>query len=66
MAKRATHEIANAESQLAALARCLLPSIRSYFESEEGQREYAEWLSWQDAKGLSAPLTEQKSLPLAS
>jgi hypothetical protein len=26
-----------------ALARCLLPAIRSYFESEEGQAEFAEW-----------------------
>ncbi len=25
------------------LARCILPSIRAYFESEEGQKEYAEW-----------------------
>jgi len=28
-----------------ALARCLYPAIRSYFESEEGQREFAEWQS---------------------
>jgi hypothetical protein len=66
MAKRATHEIANAESQLAALARCLLPSILSYFESDEGRREYAEWKLQQGTKGSSAPSTEQKSLPLAS
>jgi hypothetical protein len=26
-----------------ALARCLLPAIRSYFESGEGQREFADW-----------------------
>lgn len=26
-----------------ALARCLLPDIQAYFESEEGKREYAEW-----------------------
>lgn len=26
-----------------ALARCLLPAIYEYFESEEGQREFAEW-----------------------
>lgn len=25
------------------LARCILPSIRAYFESEEGKREFAEW-----------------------
>ncbi len=25
------------------LARCILPSIQAYFESEEGRREFAEW-----------------------
>jgi len=25
------------------LARCLLPQIQKYFESEEGKREFAEW-----------------------
>jgi hypothetical protein len=25
------------------LARTLLPAIRKYFESEEGQREFTEW-----------------------
>ena len=26
-----------------ALARCLYPAMVAYFESEEGQREFAEW-----------------------
>lgn len=25
------------------IARCLLPDIVAYFESEQGQREFAEW-----------------------
>jgi hypothetical protein len=33
---------------LEALARCLYPAIRSYFESEEGQREFAEWQARRD------------------
>ena len=33
------------DDALEALARCLYPAIRSYFESEEGQREFAEWKS---------------------
>jgi hypothetical protein len=33
-----------------ALARRLLPAIRSYFESEEGQREFAEWHAERDAE----------------
>ena len=25
------------------IARCVWPDIQAYFESEEGQREFAEW-----------------------
>ena len=31
------------DEALEALARCLLPTIQSYFESEEGQREFEQW-----------------------
>ena len=31
------------DNALEALARCLYPAILSYFESEEGQREFKEW-----------------------
>ena len=33
-----------------ALARVLLPEIQAFFESEEGQREFAEWKAQQLAK----------------
>ena len=36
MGKAAYHEVE-------ALARVLLPEIQAFFESEEGQREYAGW-----------------------
>lgn len=26
-----------------AIARCILPDILAFYESEEGQREFAEW-----------------------
>ena len=29
------------------VARCLWPDIKAFFESEEGQREYAEWKAQQ-------------------
>jgi hypothetical protein len=29
--------------EVEALARVLLPEIQAFFESEEGQRKYAEW-----------------------
>jgi len=40
------------DNALEALARCLLPAIRSYFESEEGQREFAKWQSQRDTEKL--------------
>ena len=35
-----------------ALARCLLPAIRSYFESNEGWQEFAEWQLRKDIEEL--------------
>ena len=29
--------------EVEALARCLLPKIQAFFESEEGKREFEEW-----------------------
>jgi hypothetical protein len=47
-----------------ALARCLFPAIRSYFESEEGKAAFAEWKSQQDTETHSAP-EEKTKLPKA-
>ena len=33
------------DDALEALARCLYPTMVAFFESEEGQREFAEWQS---------------------
>ena len=30
------------------VARCLWPDIKAFFESDEGQREYAEWKAQQE------------------
>ena len=38
-----------------ALARCLLPKIRSFFESDEGMTAFAEWKSQQDTEKMSEP-----------
>ena len=34
--------------EVEALARVLLPEIQKFFESEEGQREFAEWKAQRD------------------
>ena len=36
--------------EIEALAACLLPEIHKFFESEEGQREFAEWKEKQAIK----------------
>lgn len=40
------------DDALEALARCLFPTMRSYFESEDGQREFAEWQARQGTEKL--------------
>ena len=36
--------------EIEALARCLLPEIQKFFESEDGQREFEEWKKRQAEK----------------
>lgn len=36
--------------EVEALARVLFPEIQAFFESEEGQREFAEWKAEREAK----------------
>lgn len=43
MAKDDDTGIGIPQQEIERLARLLLPKIRQFFESEEGQREFAEW-----------------------
>ena len=43
MAKKKDNRTNIPKHEIEALARCLLPEIRKFFESEEGQREFEEW-----------------------
>jgi hypothetical protein len=36
--------------QIEAIARCLLPDILKFYESEEGQREFTEWKAQREAE----------------
>jgi len=38
------------QQEIEALARCLLPDIQRFFESEEGQKEFAIWKKEQAEK----------------
>ena len=38
------------KADIEAFARCIYPSILAYFESEQGQREFAQWKQKQEHK----------------
>ena len=39
------------QHQIEAIARCLMPDILAFYESEEGQREFAEWKQRREVEG---------------
>ena len=41
--KKLINNSAIPQHQIEAIARCILPDILAFYESEEGQREFAEW-----------------------
>ena len=49
------------DDALEALARCLYPAILSYFESGEGQREFAEWKSHQNTEKSGGKVKSKSS-----
>lgn len=36
--------------KIEAIARCIMPDILAFYESEDGQREFAEWKRQQEAE----------------
>ena len=40
---KAAHEIELPQAIIETFARFLVPEIRKYYDSEQGQREFAEW-----------------------
>ena len=38
------------QHEIEKIARCILPDILAFYESEEGQREFAEWQRQRDLK----------------
>jgi len=47
MAKSKDYGTGIPKHEIEALARCLLPEIQKFFESEEGQKEFEEWRTQQ-------------------
>lgn len=42
------------------IARCILPDILAYYESEEGQQEFREWLAQREAKSSEGKVGKNK------
>ena len=42
------------QHQIEAIARCIMPDILAFYESEEGQREFAEWKKQREAEKQKA------------
>ena len=36
--------------KIEAIARCIMPDILTFYESEDGQKEFAEWKAQQEAE----------------
>jgi len=47
------------QQDIESLARCLLPQIQKFFESEEGQKEFAKWqMKQKERRKTKSPLME--------
>jgi len=62
MAKRKDNDYGTGipRHEIEALARCLLPEIQKFFESEEGKREFAKW---KKTRQLNADVTSGHVVP---
>ena len=49
--KKLINNSAIPQHQIEAIARCIMPDILAFYESEEGQREFAEWKKQREAEG---------------
>ena len=42
------------------IARCILPDVLAYYESEEGQREFQEWLVQREVEASEGKVGKSK------
>ena len=48
------------QREIEIIARCIFPDILAFYESEEGQREFAEWKA-QQAEKANKPTTAKNA-----
>ena len=52
--KKLINNSAIPQHQIEVIARCIMPDILAFYESEEGQREFAEWKKQREAERQEA------------
>lgn len=60
MPRKKHNDIGISEFEIQSLAKVLLPAMRAYLESEEGQREFAAWQAEREQKQLNTKLKRQE------
>ncbi len=61
MSRRKKNTTGIPDFEIDSLARALLPTIQAYFESEEGQREFAVWQAERQQRQLNNKLNNKES-----
>lgn len=56
--KKLINNSAIPQHQIETIARCIMPDILAFYESEEGQREFAEWKKQREAERQEAETKE--------
>ena len=54
--KKLINNTAIPQHQIEAIARCILPDILAFYESEEGQREFADWKKQWETERLTTKI----------
>lgn len=60
MSRRKKNNTGIPDFEIDSLARALLPAIQAYFETEEGQKEFAAWQAERKQRQLNTKLNKKE------
>ena len=60
MSSRKKNNTGIPDFEIDSLARALLPAIQAYFETEEGQKEFAAWQAERQQRQLNTKLNKKE------
>ena len=60
MSRRKKNNPGIPDFEIDSLARALLPAIQAYFETEEGQKEFAAWQAERQQRQLNTKLNKKE------